>query len=161
MSDMLSAHSKLVLISNIKLFPFFSKIEPLISDNNPYSQLNHNYSLETKRFTEQLTTYWTSFVKYDDPNYSAKNPEWTAFMSGQQASLDEMTAAEKMENANFLLFTNEAIGMSSNLLEHRCKFWNFTRDGVASGAGWSMNAGTSIISFISLLGLTFYLTIQF
>lgn len=82
-------------------------------------------------------------------------------MSGQQARLDEMTAAEKMKNANFLLFTNEAIGMSSNLLEHRCQFWNFTRDGVASNTSRSINAGTSIISLMSLIGFAFYLTIQF
>lgn len=69
-----------------------------------------------------------------------------------RASLDGMTAAEKMKNANFLLFTNEAIRMSSNLLEHRCQFWNFTRDGVASGVGLSLKAGTSVIWLMNSIG---------
>jgi len=71
-------------------------------------------------------------------------------MNGK-TKIDSMTADEKMRKANYLLFTNEDVNMSLNLLEHRCGFWNFTRDGVASGSGWSFKRSYSTWTILNII----------
>lgn len=72
--------------------------------------------------SEQIKAYWTSFVKFDDPNYlkSASEIDYWFPFDGFETDFNEadsMKFAMVLENRG-----NYAIG--GNFSRHQCDFWN-------------------------------------
>lgn len=90
--------------------------------------------------------YWSDFAKYDDPNYSQANARWNQF--GDRLSLSYLSATNKMRVGQYLLLTNDNIGMTYDYSSHKCDFWNYTKN--ADGF-YISSATTSAITFKSML----------
>lgn len=58
--------------------PLSIKKPPLI-DSNPWSSTRHNYSVEERLISETIATYWTNFVKYENPNGLAPQQDWPTY----------------------------------------------------------------------------------
>jgi carboxylesterase type B len=58
--------------------PLSVKIPPLIS-TNIWTSTMHNYSVEERLISEQIATYWSNFIKNDDPNDLNNDLKWLKF----------------------------------------------------------------------------------
>ena len=58
--------------------PLSIKIPPLIS-TNIWTSTMHNYSVEERLISEQIATYWSNFIKNDDPNDLNNDLKWLKF----------------------------------------------------------------------------------
>ena len=88
--------------------------KPPLLDRNVFSSTNYNYSVDSKRFSENLINYLTNFIKNDDPNQGLSNRQekWEKFNG----------------NNNYLSFSNKDKVMTRGGLES-CKFWDdFNKD---------------------------------
>ncbi len=86
-------------------------------DENLFSASINKYSQETKLFTERIVTYWTNFVKYDNPNFlnasTNASDYWRPFSKNNKTQID-----------SYLVFdTNGQINMRSGYSSHQCEFW--------------------------------------
>lgn len=86
------------------------KKPPLISWNS-HSSTIHNYSISERMFTEQVVSYWTSFIKYEDPNHS-NNVDWPLFTDN------------KSENKVLFLKAENITNLKINITDPKCNFWN-------------------------------------
>ena len=96
--------------------PLSKKKLPAIS-LNPYSSALTNYSVSEREFTKQIMTYWTNFVKYENPSrlLSSKTPTWPAYKTTQCSS--------QFKGPEFLVLKADNIATSSDLSKYPCEFW--------------------------------------
>jgi hypothetical protein len=92
---------------------------PLIAVDNMFTRTHFNYSLETKAFSEKMITFWTNFVKYDDPN-GLNRPN----MNESKVYWDTFKNKKTGSENNYLFLKNEGISMASGYSEHNCDLWN-------------------------------------
>jgi carboxylesterase type B len=95
--------------------PVSVKRPPLISWNS-HSATTHNYSVAERVFTEEIVSYWTSFIKNDDPNNNNNNYNlinWPLFK------------IEENNERNLLFLKAQNISINKiNISEPKCSFWN-------------------------------------
>ena len=104
-----------------------SKIPPILTPDNFWSSIYNNYSSTEKRFNEEFLTYWTSFIKYDDPNYLivGESKKWRPFVNSS-INLNKLDAVSKMNAGSFIAFKADNIKMNTGFSSHKCAFWNYT-----------------------------------
>ena len=104
-----------------------SKIPPILTPDNSWSSIYNNYSSTEKRFNEEFLTYWTSFIKYDDPNYLivGESKKWKPFVNSS-INLNKLDAVSKMNAGSFIAFKADNIKMNTGFSSHKCAFWNYT-----------------------------------
>ena len=104
-----------------------SKIPPILTPDNFWSSTYTNYSSTEKRFNEEFLTYWTSFIKYDDPNYLivGESKKWKPFVNSS-INLNKLDAVSKMNAGSFIAFKADNIKMNTGFSSHKCAFWNYT-----------------------------------
>ena len=79
-------------------------------DRNVYSSTTHNYTADSKLFSENMINYWANFIKNGDPN-SVENGYFKTW--------------NKFTGDNYLSFTNkETKMMGGGILTHKCRFWD-------------------------------------
>ena len=72
--------------------------------------------------SEKIITYWTNFVKFNNPNYVHKNETeyWEPFVV-DKSQLENIT-----NSGGYLVFENNSIQMVKGYSSHNCIFWNYT-----------------------------------
>ena len=74
-----------------------------------------NYSNTDKILSRKLVNYWSSFVKYDDPNVENNNEYWPIYTS--QNIKSNMTS-------NMYINLRSPIEIGAKLKSEYCFFWN-------------------------------------
>ena len=90
---------------------------------NPFSSITHNYSSDSKKFTENFISIWANFVKHDNPNYGKNKSErdyWKSFLDEPA----DLKSSSKLTNGNYISFNNREISMKSDFSMHMCNFWD-------------------------------------
>ena len=82
---------------------------------------NKNFSSSERTFSKTLISYWSSFIKYDDPNYDNNNEMWPIFKTTNKKDNDTLRA--------YINLRSPKPEKGSDLRNEYCKFWNsYIRD---------------------------------
>ena len=93
--------------------PLSVKKPPLINPN-PNSATSHYYPVVERVFTEQIVSYWTNFIKYNNPNNkNSKTNIWAEFKNDESQQRNVIFL--KAQNFKYTKF---------NILDAKCTFWN-------------------------------------
>lgn len=110
--------SKYEAVHTEELYMFFAeplsvKKEPILNDN-PYSSVYFNYSVEDRLISEKLVTYRANFIHFGNPN-GLNSTEWPLFKTKNDSvnrkilllnNVDSKVVNFKLDNKQYLFWTS-------------------------------------------------------
>ena len=119
---------------------------------NFYSSTLYNYSSEDKLIAENFLSYFVSFIKYDDPNYSTGKTNqvyWQTFM-GNDINLEQLNAQQKLTIAKYLVFGQNTTYMASDFSSHNCDFLGYVKsNNVVSSSIMTVKSKYHLLSILA------------
>jgi len=127
-------------------FGIASNADELIvtSGNSLKEEQTDAETMLNNRFTLDILTYWSNFVKYENPNGLVTSDliTWRSFSDMKETN----------ENGRTIVFQNSGNKIQSGFSENKCDFWNsYTQSAVVTA---TTSVETTIISVVRNANLT-------